>query len=295
MTLLESPWQHDFLETNHIRLHCVMQGEGELVLLLHGFPEFWYSWRYQITPLARYFKVVVPDLRGYNDSDKPETGYDLDTLSADILGLIESLGYKTAAIVGHDWGGIIAWHFAQKFPESVHRLVILNAPQPQYFVRELVSNLDQFRRGWFVFAFQIPGIPEWLIENNLKEFVKNIMQGYAVRKGAFSADETRLYEEALQKPGVLRAILNYYRQLFQPHWFWHWGQKPEPIRVPTLVLWGQEDVFLCQKFTEHLDELIAAPYQLKLIPNCGHWIQLEAAQTVNRELLMFLRGESSFS
>jgi epoxide hydrolase 4 len=292
MTHLESQWKHDFIETNNIRLHCVSQGEGELVVLLHGFPEFWYSWRYQIPVLARHFKVVVPDLRGYNDSDKPESGYDLDTLSADIRGLIERFGYKTAHIVGHDWGGAIAWHLAQKFPQSLNRLAILNAAPPQKFVQELVSNLDQLRRSWFVFAFQVPGIPEWLIQNNLKDFVKNVMQGHAVRKGAFSAEETRIYQEALDKPGVLGAAINYYRQLLNPNWLLNWGAKTPLITSPTLVLWGQEDDFLSQHLTEGLEQLVSAPFELKFIPHCGHWIQQEVPQTVNRELVLFLRDSS---
>jgi len=291
MTLLNSEWEHFFVETNNIRLHCVTQGQGDLVLLLHGFPEFWYSWRYQIPALARHFKVVVPDLRGYNDSDKPESGYDLDTLSADIRGLIDRLGYAKAHVVGHDWGGTIAWHLAQKFPHYLNRLAILNAPHPQRFVQELSSNLDQFRRSWYVLAFQVPGIPEWLIQQNLKDFVKGVLQGQAVRKGAFSAEETEIYQAALEKPGVLGAALNYYRQLFN-HFAWNWGQKQELVTAPTLVLWGEDDAFLSKKLTESLDRLIAAPFELKLVPHCGHWIQQEAPQTVNRELLNFLRNSS---
>lgn len=216
MTVLEADWQHHFIETNRIRLHCVSQGEGELVVLLHGFPEFWYSWRYQIPALARYFKVVVPDLRGYNDSDKPETGYDLDTLTADIQGLIKQLGYVKAHIVGHDWGGAIAWNLAQKFPQSLDRLAILNAPHPQRWLTEIGGNFDQLQRSWFILACQLPALPEWLIQLNLREFVKNIFQNEAIRKGAFTADLTKIYQDALAKPGALSAALNYYRQLMSP-------------------------------------------------------------------------------
>ncbi|NJP08616.1 MAG: alpha/beta hydrolase [Leptolyngbyaceae cyanobacterium RU_5_1] len=290
MTALTSEWQHHFVETNRIRLHCVSQGEGELVLLLHGFPEFWYSWRYQIPVLARYFKVVVPDLRGYNDSDKPDSGYDVDTLAADIRGLIEGLGYTRAHIVGHDWGGAIAWHLAQKFPECLNRLAILSAAPVQHLVQELVSNLDQLRRSWYVFAFQVPGIPEWLIQQNLSEFVKNLLQEQAIRKGAFSKEDAQIYQSALAKPGVLSAALNYYRQMLLPwNWLWDWFNAAKPLTVPTLVLWGEEDSLLSPKLTQGMERLITAPFQLKLIPHCGHWIQQEAPQTVNRELLAFLR------
>jgi pimeloyl-ACP methyl ester carboxylesterase len=156
----------------------------------------------------------------------------------------------------------------------------------------MASNLDQIRRSWHILAFQIPGIPEWLIRQNLKDFVQSILQGQAIRKGAFSAEETKIYQTALEKPGVLAAAMNYYQQMFHPQRLWHWGQKLEPVTVPTLVLWGEEDAFLSHKLVEGLDRLITAPFKLKLVPNCGHWIQQEAPQTVNRELLSFLRNSS---
>ncbi|MBD1861981.1 MULTISPECIES: alpha/beta fold hydrolase [Trichocoleus] len=289
MTVEDSGWHHQFVETNHIRLHCVTQGEGDLVVLLHGFPEFWYSWRYQIPVLARHFKVVVPDLRGYNDSDKPEHGYDLDTLSADIRGLIENLGYTRAHIVGHDWGGVIAWHLAQRFPHYLDRLAILNAPHPQRFIQELASNLDQMRRSWYFFAFQVPGLPEWVIQQNLKNFVQDFFRGQAIRKGAFTAEDTQMYEAALSKPGVLAVALNYHRQLFSWQSLLRSWQSPELITVPTLVLWGEEDALLSPKLTEGLEAFMAGAFKLKFVPHCGHWIQQEAPQTVNRELLSFLQ------
>jgi len=291
MTASSPKWQHRFVQTNRIRLHCVTQGEGDLVILLHGFPEFWYSWRFQIPALARHFKVVVPDLRGYNDSDKPASGYDLDTLSDDIRGLIEGLGYARAHLVGHDWGGVIAWNMAQKFPQYLNRLAVLNAPPPQRFFQEIVTNLDQLRRSWYVFAFQVPGIPEWLIQQNLKEFVVKLFQEQAVRKGAFSTEDTQIYQAALEKPGAIAAALNYYRQWLSP---WNWlkdlGYSRNPVTAPTLVLWSEEDAFLSQNLTQGLEQFIKVPFQLKSIPHCGHWMQQEAPQTVNRELLAFLRA-----
>jgi pimeloyl-ACP methyl ester carboxylesterase len=231
----------------------------------------------------------VPDLRGYNDSDKPAQGYDLDTLTADVKGLIENLGYLRAHLVGHDWGGAIAWNFAQKFPDLLDHLVILNAPHPQRFVRELASNFDQLRRSWYIFAFQIPGLPEWLIQQNLHTFVKGLFQDQAIRKGAFTTRDTEIYQAALAKPGVLSAALSYYRQILSPRAWPAWGRSPEPITAPTLVLWGEEDGFLSQKLIEGIEPLIKAPFRLKLLPHCGHWVQQEVPQTVNRELLDFFR------
>ncbi len=288
MTATNAPWQHCFVETNDIRLHCVTQGEGELVLLLHGFPEFWYSWRFQIPALARHFKVVVPDLRGYNDSDKPAGGYDLDTLSADVRGLVEALGYAKAHVVGHDIGGSIAWNLAQQFPQYIDRLAVLNSPHPQHLARELIGNLDRLRRNWHVLALQVPGIPE-LLRHNLGDFVKTVFQGEAIRKGAFDREHAQIYRAALEKPGVLAAIANYYRQLFNPQ---DWQKSPDPVTAPTLVLWGEEDSILNRQLAEGLDRLISAPFQVRFVSRCGHWIQQEVPQTVNRELRTFLRGKS---
>lgn len=291
MTAIATQWQHHFIQTNDIRLHCVIQGEGDLVILLHGFPEFWYSWRHQIPVLAKHFKVVVPDLRGYNDSDKPASGYDLDTLTTDICGLIENLGYVKAHIVGHDWGGAIAWNLAQRFPHLLDRLAVLNAPHPQRFLQELVSNLDQLRRSWYLLAFQIPALPEWLIQQNLSSIIRNLFQEQAIRKGAFTAEDTQIYQAALEKPGVLAAVLSHYRQFLSPQtWISHWGRSPTPITIPTLVLWGEEDCFFSQNLVKGMENLVAAPLQLKLLQHCGHWVQQEVPQTVNRELLEFLRG-----
>ncbi len=291
MTVPDSNWQHQFIEANQIRLHYVTQGEGDLVLLLHGFPEFWYSWRYQIPALARHFKVVVPDLRGYNDSEKPESGYDLDTLSADIRSLIDRLGYSRAHVVGHDLGGAIAWRLAQQFPDSLDRLALLSAPHPQRFAKDLLSSLDQLRRSWYVLAFQVPTLPEWLIQSNLKAFVQNMFQEQAVRKGAFTQEQVQQYQTALQKPGAIAAAMNYYRQFFlSGNWIKDWMRSPDPISVPTLVLWGDEDSILSPKLMDGIDQWITAPFKFKLIPHCGHWIQQEAPQTVNRELIEFLRS-----
>lgn len=283
-------WQHQYIETNDIRLHFVTQGEGELVILLHGFLEFWYSWRRQIPNLSRHFKVVVPDLRGYNDSDKPKTGYDLDTLTRDIQGLIKNLGYQKAYLVGHDFGGTLAWNMAQRFPDMVHRLAVLNAPHPRQFVQELASNMDQLRRSWYLLACQLPGLPEWVIRQNLHRIVKALFQDQSVRKGAFTATDAEIYQAALEKPGVIAAALSAYRQLFAPPSLFRLiGRSPDPVQMPTLILWSEEDSLLSHDLVRGFETLVSAPLELKLVPHCGHWIQQEAPQTVNRELLHFLR------
>jgi epoxide hydrolase 4 len=289
-------WQHQFVQTNQINLHCVTQGTGELVLLLHGFPEFWYSWRFQIPALARHFKVVVPDLRGYNDSDKPANGYDLDTLTQDVLGLIRNLGFTKAHIVGHGWGGMIGWNLAQNFPESIQSLALLSAPHPGSLTQMLFSNMDQLRQHWHFLAFQVPGLPEWMLQQNLSNFLQEWFQRQAIRKAAFSSETLRVYQTALSKTGALSSALNYYRNWLSPQtWLSRLSDPQGPIQVPTLVLWGKEDRVLSPALTKGFERLIANPFRLKLIPECGHWIQQEVPQLVNLELLSFLRDRATGS
>lgn len=287
-------WQHQFVQTNQINLHCVTQGTGELVLLLHGFPEFWFSWRFQIPALARHFKVVVPDLRGYNDSDKPANGYDLDTLTQDVLGLIRNLGFTKAHIVGHGWGGMIGWNLAQNFPESIQSLALLSAPHPGSLTQTLFSNMDQLRQHWHFLAFQVPGVPEWMLQQNLSNFLQDWFQRQAIRKAAFSTETLRVYQTALSKTGALSSALNYYRNWLSPQtWLSRLSDPQRPIQVSTLVLWGKEDRVLSPALTKGFERLIANPFRLKLIPECGHWIQQEVPQLVNLELLSFLRDRKS--
>jgi pimeloyl-ACP methyl ester carboxylesterase len=284
------PWQHGYARTNGIQLHYVTQGVGEVVLLLHGFPEFWYSWRYQIPALAQKFRVVVPDLRGYNDSDKPASGYDIDTLTQDLRGLLEHFGSEKVSLVAHDWGGLIAWNWAQKFPQQIRQLVVLNAPHPACFRRELLSNLDQFRRSWYVFFFQLPGVPEWLLQRDLQEWVQRIFRDTSVRKSAFSSQDLKVYQAALAKPGVLTAAMNYYRHLFQLKNLQNLILEPmRQIMAPTLLIWGEEDFALSKALTDNMDSFFASGIRKEYIADCGHWAQQEAPQTVNRLLLDFLK------
>jgi epoxide hydrolase 4 len=283
-------WQHEFIETNQIRLHCVTQGEGELVVLLHGFPEFWYAWRFQIPVLARHFKVVVPDLRGHNDSDKPTQGYDADTLSRDVIGLIQALGYEKAHVVGHDCGGLLAWHLAQKFPQYLQRLVVLNAPHPEGLFRESFGDFGRFWRDWYTLPLQLPIVPEFFLQNNLGQFLKDWFGQHSIRKDAFSSETLEIYQSALEKAGALSAAIHYYRQLLAPQAWLPWLRRvPLPITIPTLVLWGQEDTVLSPSLTAGLERWVTGPLKLRLLPECGHWSQQEVPGIVNRELLEFLR------
>jgi pimeloyl-ACP methyl ester carboxylesterase len=287
MPVITETWQHRDIMTNGIRMHYVTQGKGPLVVLLHGFPEFWYSWRYQLPFLAeRGYTVVAPDLRGYNDTDKPRTGYDVPTLLRDIAGLIKGLGQEKAVIVGHDWGGVLAWAFAMSYPQMTERLIVMNAPHPQAMQRAF-RTLKQLRKSWYIFAFQLPWLPEnALLRNNAYE-IGRMLKGAAVQKSAFPNEVLATYQEAMSKPGAMTAALNYYRQLIRHPL--RSAKNYASIGVPTLLIWGEQDIALGIELTYGLEQWVPN-IQIKRIPDSGHWVQQEKPELVNTLMAEFLRG-----
>jgi len=281
-------WQHQYIVTNGIRLHFVTQGEGPLIVLLHGFPEFWYSWRYQIPFLAEHgYTVVAPDLRGYNQTDKPRKGYDIPTLLRDIEGLVRGLGQQKACIVGHDWGGVLAWSFAMNFPAMTESLIVMNAPHPAAMMREMCT-LKQLRKSWYVFAFQIPWLPEYMLGRNNANEIGRMLRGAALQKSAFPHDVTAKYQEAMSKPGAIKAAISYYRQLFWrlPLSFKSYAVQ---IKAPTLLIWGVQDIALGIELTTGLERWVN-DIQIKRIPDSGHWVQQEQPEKVNQYMLDFLQS-----
>jgi epoxide hydrolase 4 len=288
MTTTES-WRHRELVTNGIRMHYVTQGEGPLIVLLHGFPEFWYSWRHQIPFLAeRGYTVVAPDLRGYNDTDKPRKGYDVLTLIRDIEGLIKGLGQQKAIVVGHDWGGVLAWAFAINYPEMTERLIVMNAPHPAAMMREM-RTLKQLRKSWYIFAVQIPWLPEYILRRNHANEIGRMLRGAAVQKSAFPREETAKYQQAMSKPGAIKAALSYYRQPFR-HLPFSYRSHSVRISVPTLLIWGEQDIALGIELTTGLERWVD-DIEIKRIPDSGHWVQQEQPAKVNQYMLEFLQTE----
>jgi epoxide hydrolase 4 len=285
MSVMESFWKHEYIMTNGIDLHYVTQGEGPLMLMLHGFPEFWYSWRYQIPEFAKDFKVVALDLRGYNESDKPkdQSAYVMDEFIKDIEGVIKGLGYEKCVLVGHDWGGAIAWCFTYAHPEMVEKLIVLNIPHPAKF-SEGLRTPQQLLRSSYMFFFQIPGIPELALQAGDYQFIENAFVGMAVDKTAFTKPDIEAYKNAAAKRGALTAMLNYYRNIFQqkilnPDW--------GVLEVPTLMIWGENDTALGKELT-YGTEAYVKNFQLKYIPRCSHWVQQEQPDLVNQYMREFL-------
>ncbi len=279
--------QEGFIRANGITFHYAEQGAGPLVLLLHGFPEFWYSWRYQLPALAEAgYRAVAPDLRGYHLSEKPTSGYDLETLASDIVGLIQAFGGKKAHIVGHDWGGAIAWYVATFWPSLVDKLVVMNCPHPNLFYKGILKPA-QLKRSWYMFFFQIPWLPEWLLSRNDYQFIKATLRGSAVQKQSFDRETLHRYRDAIAVPYALTHALAYYRMLFKDliarrHIPWQ-----TPVEVPTLLIWGEQDMALGKELNEGLSEWVK-DLTIHYIPDSGHWVQQERPLEVNRLMLAFL-------
>lgn len=285
MSVLEGSWKHEYITTNGVKLHYVTQGEGPLMLMLHGFPEFWYSWRHQIAEFAHDFKVVALDLRGYNDSDKPQdkSAYVMAEFILDVEGVIKGLGYEKCVLVGHDWGGAIAWSFAYAHPEMVERLIVLNIPHPAKFAQGL-RTAQQLLRSSYIFLFQLPWLPELLVQALDYQALENAFKGMAVNKSAFTPADIDAYKDAAAKRGALTAALNYYRNVGQQGILNdNWGV----LEVPTLMIWGENDTALGKELT-YGTEAYVRDFRIKYIPNCSHWVQQEQPQLVNQYMREFL-------
>jgi pimeloyl-ACP methyl ester carboxylesterase len=282
--MIES-WTHAKIETNGIQLHYVTQGEGPLILFLHGFPEFWYSWRKQIPEFAGDRKVVALDLRGYNDSDKPEaqSAYVMAEFIKDVKGVITGLGYDRCVLVGHDWGGAIAWCFAYAHPEMVEKLIVLNIPHPAKFAQGLLTP-QQLLRSSYIFFFQLPVLPELLIQSNDFQLLEWAFKGMAVNKSAFSDADIEAYKNAAAKSGALTSPLNYYRNVFGHELV---SRSWSVLEVPTLMIWGEADTALGKELTYGTDQYVR-DFQIRYIPNCSHWVQQERPELVNQYIREFL-------
>jgi pimeloyl-ACP methyl ester carboxylesterase len=280
----------------------VTSGSGELVLLLHGFPEFWYSWRHQIPALSKYFRVVAPDMRGYNESDKPAGvgSYSTSLLVQDIKSLIKALGKDKAVVVGHDWGGAVAWNLAMTAPEFVEKLVILNCPHPFALIEAFLSmKVRQLQKSWYIFFFQQPEAPERILSRNNFEFLRMMLLGSAVNKKAFSVEDLKRFVEAWSKPGALTASINYYRANMNPAQIMLMSKDQQEmvtrnfrkVKCPTLVIWGENDAALDKSLTLGMEKYAEASYEIKYIQDCGHWVQQESPDLVNKYLLDFLKNK----
>lgn len=287
--------RHEFIETNNIRLHCAIQGEGPAMVFLHGFPEFWYCWRHQIPVFAERFRVVAPDMRGYNTSDKPEgvEKYRMSVLVEDVRGLIEALEEEKVFLVAHDWGGAVAWAFAEKYPHMLHRLIILNAPHHLIFARELKDNPLQQKASEYMLLLRSSRAEEVLSRDGYAWLRAAVFNG-CKDPSAYTAEDRAAYVEAWSRPGALTGSVNYYRATNilkapreQAAQGGEAGKVKGIIRVPTLVIWGEEDVALTLSLLDGLEDYVPGLKVIK-IPGATHWVQNDEPNSVNRYISEFV-------
>ncbi|HLM74283.1 MAG TPA: alpha/beta fold hydrolase [Polyangiaceae bacterium] len=284
--------KHDRIKTNGVSLHVVTDGpeKGPLVLMLHGFPEYWYSWRHQIPFFAeRGFRVWAPDQRGYNESDKPDgvAAYNVDELAKDVIGLIDASGRDKVYLVGHDWGAAVAWWTAMRYPERLHKLAVLNVPHPTVMEHTMKTSLKQLRKSWYIFFFQLPFLPELGFKRgDGREMAEAVRR--TARRGTFSDEDLEKYREAWAKPGAVTAMLNWYRAVFR-------ARPPTPkdirIKVPTLLIWGARDVALGREMAQPSVDL-CDDGRLVILEEATHWVQHDEPKRVNQLLGDFLPNPS---
>ena len=284
-------FRHEIIQAGDLRMHAVVEGpEGRpLVVMLHGFPEFWYSWRHQIEALAAAdYRVVAPDQRGYNLTDK-RGPYDVFTLAADVARLIHTLGYEKATVVGHDWGGVIGWVLGARYPNVVEKLVVYNAPHPSAAIAAWRSlYLPQILKSWYILAFQIPKLPERLMgAKDYAVLARNLKKD---TKGALNDEELGYFRRAWSRPGAMTGGINWYRALLRS---WMQGHlKDLIVHQPTLLIWGEQDAFLTVRTAEWTRRYVPN-LTIKYVRGASHWVQQDSPNTVNRYMLDFLESSTA--
>ena len=287
-------YEQQLIRTNGVNLNVIQAGDpdGDLTILLHGFPEFWYGWRHQIPVLAtRGLRLWIPDQRGYNFSDKPNgiRGYRVDELIADIVGLVHAAGEERANIIGHDWGAMIAWWLALRYPEKVARLGILNMPHPRVFEKTLRTSPSQIIKSIYAGVFQIPFLPEKLISLNDWYLMAETIQSSG-NPGSFTDEDMQQYRNAWSKPGAMTSMMNWYRAYLR-----YYPVAPVSWRVtmPTLMIWGTQDQALSEDMARPSIEYCENGGELYLLTDATHWVQHDKATRVNELLSEFLNTSIS--
>lgn len=278
------------LQTNGIALHAAQAGpeDGPLVILLHGFPEFWFCWHRQIGPLADAgYRVVAPDMRGYNLSDKPAgiAAYDLDVLAADVIGLADRLGRKKFFLVGHDWGAIIGWWIAQNYPDRVERFVSISAGHPALWREGMETNPAQHKKSRYVRIMQVPVLPELGMRlQNYAPLAKAITS--TARKGAVSAEDVARYREAWSRKGAMNAMINYYRAIYRRRFP---DMARYRIKPPTMLIWGMKDIYGEPELVEASIAMCDNGRMVRL-DNATHWTLADEPERITELLLEFLKS-----
>lgn len=287
------PWTHRAVSAGGTRFHVAEAGDGPLVLLLHGFPEFWWSWHNQLVSLSEAgYRAAAVDLRGYGASDKPPRGYDLVTLADDAAGLVRALGEANAIVVGHDWGGLLAWTMAVYHPKVVQRLVAVSAPHPLRLRQAVRTEIR--RQGWaarHALGFQLPWLPERRLLRDDAALVGRMLHAWSA-PGWPDTETEQLVRQAIQIPGVAHSTLEYHRWLIRslprPDGIRYAHRMRTPIQVPTMQLHGSLDRCTLPASAQGSGRYVAAPYRWKLIEGAGHFPHEERPQAFDAQLLGWL-------
>jgi pimeloyl-ACP methyl ester carboxylesterase len=288
------------VQANGLRFRVLEAGTGDrLALCLHGFPELGFSWRHQLPLLAQLgYRAWAPDLRGYGGTDRPQGlhEYALEKLMDDVAGLIDASGARETVLLAHDWGGVIAWHFALRRIRPLSRLIVMNLPHPAVFERVLRSGWRQRMRSWYVLFFQIPWLPEKLLGMRGARMIGEAFRGMAVDKSRFPEEVLDVYRRAALEPGALTAMINYYRAAVRGGGGRRQRSLGYPkIDTPTLMVWGEQDTALGVELTDGTQDFVG-DFTLRRLANASHWVQQDAPEEVNailREWLSECRGRST--
>ena len=285
----------EFIDANGLRFEVDVCGDGErLALCLHGFPEHSFSWRYQLPMLAELgFKAWAPNLRGYGNSSRPQgmEAYSIENLLGDVAGLIDASGCKETVLIAHDWGAVIAWYFAMRRVRPLAKLIICNVPHPGAAQRAM-GNFAQLRKSWYIFFFQLPGLPEWALGRDHAKAVGQAFRSSAVDKARFGDEVTDVYRKNAAQPGALTAMVNYYRALVRGGGARRQQALGFPvIDTPTLMIWGEDDVALTKETTFGTEEFVS-DLTIRYLPRVSHWVQQEQPEVVNAMMWAFLMGDN---
>ncbi len=284
---IEDLVEHHEVELDGISMHYVSGGpeDGPPVVLLHGFPEFWFSWRNQIPALkVAGYRFVVPDQRGYNLTSKPTdvSEYTMDKLVGDVIGLLDALGLDDVVLVGHDWGGFVAWFTAMQHPDRIRKLAVLNMPHPVQ-MRRGMRTFKQLRKSWYIGAFQLPFVPEKTLAANDYAIFRSIFREQPVSDRAYDEQEVDALVEAFAREGAATATINWYRAARS----FDWDAMLRPIELPTLVIFGTQDAALNHELADPPAEWVTDA-RVERIPDASHWVQSDTPDKVNRLLLHFM-------
>ena len=296
MAPIESMFEHKYADVNSICLHYVTAGKGKLIMFLHGFPEFWYEWKNQLAEFGRDYQTVAPDMRGYNLSSKPVEveQYRMKYLIEDVRALAEHLEHNKFILVAHDWGGGVAWPFAMRHPEYLEKLIMVNAPHPITFIRELRDNPAQRKASQYILTHRTTEAERMLARNDYEVLVSSLLEE-GMKQGYFTEEDKKAYIEAWSQPGALTGGLNYYRAAQLGSFT---GEGDDSLSadsslftvvVPTLVIWGERDRYLLTGNLEGLEKYVP-DLTIRRIPDGSHWVIHEKPGLVNSYIREFIEG-----